>query len=238
MVSVLPNLMNSLRNIWVLSKHYNTDHKICGLLSKITFIIVSRVRSFVKFELLTDPETALNTAQDARKLLVEWRNNFEGTRAAIEASQREARWEFSVTALFAPLDHCTTVCSDVIKIADNLSQLLCCFTDEICAITSNPDSMKKAKTKITEITSSFTKMTFDAFDPKNQHIWKTQVQWFERQVRFLDSESVVIAEEAFDYLVSSRLAINALRNHDSNGLQEENWRSVPGQDWIHHHQIY
>ena len=32
----LPNLMNSLRNIWMLSKHFNTDEQICGLLDKIT----------------------------------------------------------------------------------------------------------------------------------------------------------------------------------------------------------
>ena len=37
---MLPNLMNSLRNIWMLSKHYNTDEQICGLLDKITNIIL------------------------------------------------------------------------------------------------------------------------------------------------------------------------------------------------------
>lgn len=30
MQQTLPNLMNSLRNIWMLSKHYNTDEQICG----------------------------------------------------------------------------------------------------------------------------------------------------------------------------------------------------------------
>ena len=30
MQQALPNLMNSLRNIWMLSKHYNTDEQICG----------------------------------------------------------------------------------------------------------------------------------------------------------------------------------------------------------------
>ena len=40
--------MKSLRSAWMLSKHYNTDANIIGLLDKITLILLTRVRSFVR----------------------------------------------------------------------------------------------------------------------------------------------------------------------------------------------
>ena len=84
----LPNLMNSLRNIWMLSKHYNTDEQICGLLDKITNIILSRVRGFMKFELLHEPSKAQMIALECRKLLTGWHESFIKTRQAIEDSAR------------------------------------------------------------------------------------------------------------------------------------------------------
>ena len=88
MRQTLPNLMNSLRNIWMLSKHYNTDEQICGLLSKITNIILCRVRGFVQFELLHEPSKAERVAIECRRLLTGSHESFIKTRQAIEDSAR------------------------------------------------------------------------------------------------------------------------------------------------------
>ena len=76
----LPNLMNSLRNIWMLSKHFNTDDQICGLLDKITNIILARVRSFMDFNLLHTPKKAEEIALECRSLLTCWHESFLKTR--------------------------------------------------------------------------------------------------------------------------------------------------------------
>ena len=50
MQQTLPNLMNSLRNIWMLSKHYNTDEQICGQLNMnmLHFYSISKSRIQIK----------------------------------------------------------------------------------------------------------------------------------------------------------------------------------------------
>ncbi|XP_071749938.1 dynein axonemal heavy chain 10 [Lepeophtheirus salmonis] len=210
MIGLLPTLMSSIRNIWVISKHYNTDKKICGLITKITNIIVSRVKEFIKFELLCEPERANHIAKNCKTLLSEWRRTYNKTREAIENSGREARWEFSVGSLFAPLEHCIFVCSDVIKVSNVLSQLSKCFSPALMSMTSKSEAMNRGNDKINSITESFKNLSFNVFEMKNEHHWRIHVAWFEREVRFLDAESARIAEETFDHLTSSGVSIKAL----------------------------
>lgn len=210
MRTTLPNLMNSLRNIWMLSKHFNTDEQICSLLDKITNIILARVRGFVDFKLLHKPEAAEHIAKESQSLLTGWDESFQRTRRAIEESGREARWEFSVQKQFSQVHHASKVCSDIAEVANILSQLQCCFTTALIECTRKPDLIMKAKQRTHEMTESFSLLTYDAFDPVNSHHWKNHIEWFHREVRFVDAESASIAEEVYDHLLFSKLAIDAL----------------------------
>ena len=210
MKTTLPNLMNSLRNIWMLSKHYNTDEQICGLLDKITNIILHRVRGFMEFKLLHTPSKAREIAIECRNLLTGWHENFLKTRQAIEESGREARWEFSVQKQFSHVQHAAHVCSDIASVSDIVSQLQFCFTDELIASTKNPKTIIAARKRSNDNISSFEKLQYDAFDPSNSHHWQNLISWFQREVRFIDAESAMIAEEVYDQIQSAKLAIDAL----------------------------
>ena len=210
MRQTLPNLMNSLRNIWMLSKHFNTDDQITNLLDKITNIIMARVRGFVDFKLLHKPEEAERIAYESRSLLTGWDESFRKTRRAIEESGREARWEFSVQKQFSQVHHASQVCTDMAEVANILSQLQHCFTDALIKCTRKPDLIIKAKQRTQEMTQSFAKLQIDSFDPANAHHWKNHIEWFHREVRFVDAESASIAEEVYDHLLLSKLAIDAL----------------------------
>lgn len=47
MRQTLPNLMNSLRNIWMLSKHFNTDEQITNLLGKFLKCCITFLQLFI-----------------------------------------------------------------------------------------------------------------------------------------------------------------------------------------------
>jgi dynein heavy chain len=223
MRTTLPNLMNSLRNIWMLSKHFNTDDQICNLLDKITNIILGRVRSFVDFKLLHKPTEAESISKESRSLLTGWNESFEKTRRAIEESGREARWEFSVQKQFCHVNHASNVCHDIASVANILYQLQCCFTDQLICCTRKPDLIVKARQRTQEMTESFVQLNYDAFDPANAHHWKNHIEWFHREVRFVDAESASIAEEVYDHLLLSKLAIDALH-----GMIDTNYRKDIG----------
>ena len=132
------------------------------------------------------------------------------TRRAIEESGREARWEFSVQKQFSQVHHASQVCTDMAEVANILSQLQHCFTDALIKCTRKPDLIIKAKQRTQEMTQSFAKLQIDSFDPANAHHWKNHIEWFHREVRFVDAESASIAEEVYDHLLLSKLAIDAL----------------------------
>ena len=78
--SLNSQVMKSLRSAWMLSKHYNTDTNIIGLLDKITLILLTRVRSFVRLDRLRDPAEAAEAARSSLLLLSEWEGSFHATR--------------------------------------------------------------------------------------------------------------------------------------------------------------
>jgi len=54
---------------------------------------------------------------DAKKMLQLWKSSYLETRAKIEASGRDSRWEFDRKKLFEKTDHMADVCDDLYHIA-------------------------------------------------------------------------------------------------------------------------
>ena len=125
---------------------------------------------------------------------------------------RETRWEFSVQKMFNHVTHAADVCSDIGIVADIISQLHFCYTDQLIASTKNPASIVAARERTHNDIESFVKLQYDPFDPSNAHHWKNHFAWFKREVRFIDAESATIAEEIYEQIQSSKLAIDALND--------------------------
>ena len=56
-------------------------------------------------------------AQNAKESLVTWKNSYFEVRARIEASGRDARWEFDRKRLFERTDYMAKICEDIHDIA-------------------------------------------------------------------------------------------------------------------------
>jgi len=56
-------------------------------------------------------------AQDAKESLNTWKNSYFEVRARIEASGRDARWEFDRKRLFERTDYMSKICEDIHDIA-------------------------------------------------------------------------------------------------------------------------
>ena len=73
------------------------------------------------------PEEVKHNVSEAKKMLDLWKSSYLETRAKIEASGRDARWEFDRKKLFEKTDHMSTVCEDLYHVAQVIqSYLLYC----------------------------------------------------------------------------------------------------------------
>ena len=140
---------------------------------------------------------------------------------------RETRWEFSVQKQFNHVQHAAEVCSDIGIVSDVISQLNFCFTDQLISSTKNPATIMGARERTNNDIESFVKLQYDPFDPCNAHHWKNHTAWFKREVRFIDAESATIAEDVYEQIQSSKLAIDAL--HD---MMKTNYREDIGKRLI------
>lgn len=68
--------------------------------------------------LYREPPLAIKKkAQDAKESLVMWKQTYFEVRARIEASGRDARWEFDRKRLFERTDYMSKICEDINDIA-------------------------------------------------------------------------------------------------------------------------
>jgi len=55
--------------------------------------------------------------REARKMLELWKETYFNVRAKIEASGRDARWEFDRKRLFERTDYMASICQDLYDVA-------------------------------------------------------------------------------------------------------------------------
>ena len=63
------------------------------------------------------PEQVKIKTSEATKMLVTWKESYFEVRAKIEASGRDARWEFDRKRLFERSDYMAGICEDLHKVA-------------------------------------------------------------------------------------------------------------------------
>lgn len=65
-------------------------------------------------------EDVKRMVMEAKTMLDLWKSSYLDTRAKIEASGRDSRWEFDRKKLFDKTDHMATVCQDLYNVAQVL----------------------------------------------------------------------------------------------------------------------
>jgi dynein heavy chain len=210
--SAIKKVMKSLRHAWMLSKYYNTDEKIVGMLRKMTVVLLFRVKNFVRLEELSpDPHVVLAKASNSVLLLDEWQGSFHKTKSEIERSEREKRWEFSTLEIFSPIKHAKRVCRDMIVAAMDIANLNVCFSDKFESATEEKEIIREAKAKVQQLVKSFSALTFDIFSNSVVHHWENHLNWFKRESRFLEVKMTSQAAKMFARLRSAKVASEAVR---------------------------
>ena len=160
----IPGVASSLRNIWLLSKCFNTDEKIHSLIFMISRLINERVVNAIKLVEFKRPNQLQSVLRNCVTVLERWKKSFLNTRMDIEHSRKEKRWEFDLNAIFADTDHINTICKDMILICRILMEIKNCFSEEMKEITTKPKFLQAAIEKIEATVQGLYEMKFNPFD--------------------------------------------------------------------------
>ena len=203
---IIPSLLDSIRIIWIVSRHYNRDERLAPLMESIANELVKRVKETIDLKtiLRSDPKFAAELIGEAKKMLNCWRQMYMSVRAQIEeggAGQR--RWEFDRGRLFEKTDYCAVVCDDLHKAVIIIEQFHCFLETELTGVTSVNDETNVVVHEVKKLPLLFEESNFDLFDFGQSERRSEVMKIFNEKVHYIENISRIFIENSFQKLKSA-----------------------------------
>ena len=173
----LPSLMNAIRMVWIISRHYNRDERMVPLMARIAWEISNKVSNIVDVKkiLRDDPADAKKVIVSARTLLEGWSKvrliyiifkTYFVVRERIELSGRDQRWEFDRKKLFEQTNYMALRCTDLYEIAEVMEQFYSIFGPELKSVTGDPQQIDEVIKRVDALIIPFEQLTYDVFNKR------------------------------------------------------------------------
>uniref|UniRef100_A0A8D2LCC4 Dynein axonemal heavy chain 10 n=1 Tax=Varanus komodoensis TaxID=61221 RepID=A0A8D2LCC4_VARKO len=183
-LDTVPSLMNALRMVWIISRHYNKDERMIPLMERIAWEISARVCKAVDLRTLfkEDRQLAKMKMTDAKRTLQIWKESYFDIRAKIEASGRDARWEFDRKRLFEKTDYMATICQDLYSVLQVMEEFNNIFGPELKAVTGDPKRIDEVLRRVDGLVSPMEVLSFEPFNIRCATQWKLVMEEFKLEV--------------------------------------------------------
>ncbi|NXC37460.1 DYH10 protein, partial [Campylorhamphus procurvoides] len=184
LLSTIPSLLNGLRMVWVMSRHYNKDERMVPLLKRISWQISTRVYEVVDLHTLfiEDRAAAKKRVTEGKTILEHWKKCYFTACAQVEESGSERYWKFDLKSLFERTDHMTAVCQDLLDIFQVIEELYNVFIPELTTVTANPKRIEALLRGVNELISPMKELKFDPFSVISTRNWKSVMRQFREEV--------------------------------------------------------
>ena len=156
-------MLNGLKMVWVISRHYNTDERMSPLMENIAKTLVKRVREEVKLGEVFQMEfvDARRLVQEAGDVLSRWSGEYFNVRKKIEDSGSDHRWEFDRKLLFGETDYMADICANLVEIIDALDQFQKFLGPELKAVTGDSAGIDEVLKKVQSLTEPLKSLPYE-----------------------------------------------------------------------------
>ncbi|XP_022902554.2 dynein axonemal heavy chain 10 [Onthophagus taurus] len=208
----IPLLMEGLQMIWVLSRFYCTDEQMVPLLERIAWSLCDKARTTLDVtKLFRKPvEQISSEAQEARNMLLTFKDAYLDIRDKIELSGKSQRWEFDKKKLFGESDYIALVCKDLGTVAEIIDQFSNIFGAELKSILNDPQRIDSVVRRVTHLVNAIETADFDVFRESSKENWDAVMGYFYKEVRILEREAVTFIDQCFKTLRSAEGALEML----------------------------
>ncbi|XP_054851851.1 dynein axonemal heavy chain 10 [Eublepharis macularius] len=213
-LDTIPSLMNALRMVWIISRHYNKDERMIPLMERIAWEISARVCKAVDLRTLFKEDRQMAKAKmiDAKRTLEIWKISYFDIRAKIEASGRDARWEFDRKRLFEKTDYMASICQDLYDVLQVIQEFYNIFGPELKAVTGDPKRIDEVLYRVDSLVSPMEVLIFEPFNMRCSTQWRLVMDAFKAEVLDIEKEAKNFIDESFKTLRSAEAAFDMLLN--------------------------
>uniref|UniRef100_W5K6M6 Dynein axonemal heavy chain 10 n=1 Tax=Astyanax mexicanus TaxID=7994 RepID=W5K6M6_ASTMX len=189
-LETIPQMMNGLQLVWIISSHYNTDERMVPLMERIAWELSERVARVVNIRLLFKErrEVAKAKVLDGKKVLDQWKSCYFEVRARIETSGTDPRWEFDRKKLFEKTDYMASICQDLYNVLQvTLDEFYNVFGSEMRAVTRDSRRIDDVVRWVDSLVVPIEELNFDPFDIRKTGSWKMVMKDFRSKVEVINS---------------------------------------------------
>nr|CCA14061.1 PREDICTED: similar to hCG1811879 putative [Albugo laibachii Nc14] len=214
MADTLPSMMNAIRMVWIISRHYNTDERVLPLMERIASEIARKVSASIDIhKILTEnPVTTLQTIEQAKLVLELWFTTYMSVRERIETSGTDHRWEFDRKRLFEQTNYMAKVCDHLLGVVTVLIQFNEFLGPELKSVTGDSQGIEEIQSRVNKLISPFDTVSFRIFDRSHRMNWEAVMAQFQQQVEEIEDLTRRFIDTSFQKLRSAEGAFNLLQN--------------------------
>ncbi|XP_069475795.1 dynein axonemal heavy chain 10 [Ambystoma mexicanum] len=211
-LDTIPSMMNAIRMVWIISRHYNKDERMVPLMERIAWEIAERVCKVLNIRTLfkENSRAARMKTMEAKETLETWKNAYFDVRAKIEASGRDQRWEFDRKRLFEKTDYLAAICQDLFNTLQILEEFYNIFGPELKAVTGDPKRIDDVLRRVDGLVIPMKSLSFDPFNIKFSQQWKAVMENINTEVLAIEGEAKNFIDESFKTLRSAEGAFDML----------------------------
>jgi dynein heavy chain, axonemal len=209
----LNGLMNGLRMVWVLSRHYNTDQRMSQLMSRIAQELADRVIHEVNIKELFNEASMMHIIAkfaEARHLMESFKTTYMKTREKIEQSGRDLRWEFDKKILFGQTDYISQRLQDLEAIAETIDTFRVFFGPALRKVIGDAQSIERMLEDVNGMLRPIFEMSFPVFNREYAMQWEELHNNFLKSVEHIDIEAKHLITRSFSELRSTESALQLL----------------------------
>ncbi|XP_050294970.1 dynein axonemal heavy chain 10 [Anthonomus grandis grandis] len=208
----IPDLIEGLHLIWVLSRYYNTDEVMVPFMERIVWCLLEKVRKILdsRYIFRKPINEVKRLTINAAEMLDTWKSAYMMTRQKIEDSGKGQRWEFDKNKLFTSSEYMAKVCRDIYMFAVTVSHFKNIFGAELRAIVSDPQTIDNVAKRVDKLVIQIEQIDFDIFDPNSKENWDAVLINHDKEVRKLELEGVNFIDQSFKMIRSSEGALEMM----------------------------
>ena len=207
-------MLNAIRMVWIISRHYNTDERMVPLLARIADAIAIKVSDQIALRRILQRPTAeaQATIAQAKKVLKSWLTNYNVTQERIDHSSSEHRWQFDKKRLFEKTKHLTHLCDDLKEVVTTLEHFHRFLGPQLKSVTGETVAIDALVKRVTELKDPLCVASFDVFahDIASLRQWDELMVKFRASVAEVEVETTTFIDLAFHQLRSAEGAFDLL----------------------------
>ena len=238
----IPSMMNSLRMVWIISRHYNKDPRMFPLMERIAKEIANKVAREINIRSLfrttgasssssadgskdpslslsgdssiaiANPSDIIRTIQKGKDVLDIWYSAYMSVRTKIEESGTDRRWEFNRNKLFDHTQYMSKICENLLDVAETLDQFRKFLGPELKAVTGDPQGIDEVLLRVQSLITPLEYLPYNIFDARYNGSWDQHMKEFHEKVDEIETRTKVFIDSSFRKLRSAEGAFDLLQN--------------------------